>query len=119
MSVCCPACGRQIQLQDAVLAGLMAGNVTTLGQVLITRKGAVRGRIECGGLQVEGALSGTIHVRGPARVDSRAAVYGKLKAQSLVVASGARMEVELHIGHERAAATSEAASTHPALAHGA
>jgi cytoskeletal protein CcmA (bactofilin family) len=108
MSVCCPSCGRQIQLQDAVLAGLMAGNVSTLGRVVITRKGAVRGRVECGSLHVEGAVSGTIQVRGPVRIDARAALYGKLSAESLVVAPGARLEVELHIGKRGRGAEVEA-----------
>jgi cytoskeletal protein CcmA (bactofilin family) len=97
VSLRCPKCAGQIQLQNAMLTGIMTGNVTTLGQVRITRRGAVRGRIECGSLLVEGGVVGNIRVRGKATIDSKGTLAGSLSARSIVIAPGARLDADLDI----------------------
>jgi cytoskeletal protein CcmA (bactofilin family) len=98
MSIRCPQCTQRLELQDAVLAGRLAGTVSTLGHVRVTRRGRVRGRIECSSLAVEGSMNGQAEVRGPVRVDGRARLIGQLKADSITIAPGATINAHLEIG---------------------
>ncbi len=101
VSLRCPRCSGQIQLQNAILTGIMTGNVSTLGQVRITRRGTVRGKIECGSLLVEGGLVGNVRVRGVARIDSKGSLAGSLSASSIVIEAGARLDCQLDISPRR------------------
>lgn len=93
----CPHCSEHVEVQDAVLTRRMMGSIATLGQVHVAKRGDFRGRVQCSGLQVDGALHGRIVVRGAAAVGAKAAVGGTLTAHSIIVAPGARMNVELDI----------------------
>jgi hypothetical protein len=97
MTVRCPRCGAHLHAGDIIASRLPLANLSTLGEVKIVRRGAVRGSVECGSLLVEGELCGEVNVRGRARIEPRARVTGVMRATSLVVASGARMNAHVEI----------------------
>lgn len=97
MNARCPKCTGQIDLQNVVVGGVQAGTVTTMGEVRVTRRGAMSGRLDCGALRVEGTLTGEATVRGSVRVESRGSIRGNLSATSLVIPAGGRFEGELRI----------------------
>lgn len=93
----CPNCAKPIQFQDVVFNRTSAETLTTLGTVRITRRGSVKGNINCGELLVEGALNGTLHVHGPATIGNKATVTGTLHAHTLAIEAGGRLRGILDI----------------------
>ena len=102
----CPHCTAPLQLQDAVVSRPLVGTVRTLGNVKVTKRGSVRGTVDCAALLVEGAAEGDITVRGSVLLSSRGALRGKVVARSLVAPKGARVSATLTIG-EAPARTNE------------
>lgn len=94
----CPQCAKRLQFEDAVYSRPVSENVSTLGNVSVNRKGALRGTVECCDLLVEGILEGTVQVRGEARIAAKASVAGTLTAKCLQVDSGGRFRGTLCIG---------------------
>lgn len=98
ISIRCPACTGQLQLQDAVLSSTVQGTVRTLGHVRIARRGSVTGQIECGCLQVDGAMNAAALVHGPSTFTPKSRATGSLRTRSIVVAPGAVLDLDLIVG---------------------
>lgn len=94
----CRSCHKQLQFQDAVYSRSSVENVSTLGQVRIHRKAALRGKVDCGSLLVQGALDGNVNVRGEARIDAKATVSGTLSVRRLLIEPGGSFRGTLSIG---------------------
>lgn len=94
----CPNCARPIQFQDVVFHRSSAESLTTLGSVRITRRGSVQGHINCDELHVEGAMHGTMRVRGRATIGNKATINGSLRTRALTIEAGARLRGYIEIG---------------------
>ncbi len=98
MTLRCPFCTAPLQLQDALVSRPVVGTVTTLGTVKVTRRGCVRGRVDCSSLLVDGVVDGRATVRGRTIVSSRGRVEGDLVTRGLIVARGGAMNADVVIG---------------------
>ncbi len=83
-SIRCEGCAR--------IAGRLTGDLVAGGPVLVTATGSVSGDVIAAAAKVEGAIGGSLEVRGRAEVDAGARVGGRLEAARLDVAAGALLE---------------------------
>ena len=82
-------CQAPLHLQDIVISTASMGNIRTLGQVHITRRGAVRGDVHCHELRIEGRLDGSATVTNHLRVLQSAVMDADVRAHSIMIDVGA------------------------------
>lgn len=110
MNARCPSCGEGLHLQDAIIVGRSVGPLKTLGNVHVTRKGAVRGSVDCEHLLVEGKLAGDITVKETAAIRKKAKVKANITANRVSIEKGATFSGELRIGKMRVETVQETKS---------
>lgn len=86
----CPGCGTNIPLKDYVINERWTFRVQTQGDVLIGRKGHVRGAaIQCHNLTIHGDFDGAADCTGELHVFKSATISGRVRAKCLFVAERA------------------------------
>lgn len=73
-------------------AAKITGDIICDGTVKIGAGSVVKGNIEAAGAVIAGAVKGTIDVKGPVILDASAVVLGNIRAKSMQINNGARIE---------------------------
>ncbi|UYW00896.1 polymer-forming cytoskeletal protein [Flavobacterium agricola] len=83
---------------DFRLDGLLHGNFTCKGRLVIGAQGKLVGDIKCANLDIEGVFEGTAIVDALITLRTSAVVTGHLKMKNLVVEQGAKVNstCEMH-----------------------
>lgn len=76
---------------DFRLDGVLNGNFTCNGKLVIGNQGKVKGEIKCSNLDVEGVFEGTAVVDQQITLRATAVVSGHLKMKSLMIEAGAKL----------------------------
>ncbi|HET6204967.1 MAG TPA: polymer-forming cytoskeletal protein [Planctomycetota bacterium] len=95
---------------DAVLKGELAfesglrvegtfeGKIRTKGTVSISGKGKVKGEIDAGQVIVEGGIDGNVAAHDRLELRETAKLHGDVQAAKLLVAEGAALSGQCHVG---------------------
>ena len=78
----------EIYAESARITGDLIGD----GAVKIGAGSVVRGNLEATSAVIAGAVKGTIDVKGPVILDTTAVVFGNIRAKSMQINNGARIE---------------------------
>jgi len=76
---------------DFRLDGILLGNFTSNGRLVIGSQGKIKGDIKCANLDIEGIFEGTANVDQLVTLRATAVVNGHLRMRNLMVESGARV----------------------------
>lgn len=71
------------------IEGTVIGSITTAGKVVIGKTGYVEGLVNCEYADVEGKISGEIHVNALLTLKSNAIIEGNVFAEKLAIEPGA------------------------------
>lgn len=82
---------------DLRIEGIIKGEVTAVGKVVIGQTGEVYGNINAGGCTVEGKLIGNVYAKSLLIIKSTAKIEGDLIYKKLVVEEGALIKGSLII----------------------
>ena len=74
---------------DFRVDGNFEGSIETNGKVVIGKNGRIEGTVVCSSADIEGAITGTIHVKDLLSIRSTGEVKGDVVMSKLVVESGA------------------------------
>ncbi len=74
---------------DFRLDGILIGNLTCNGKLVIGPQGKIIGDIKCANLDVEGTFEGNVLVQQQIAIRSTATITGHLQMSQLIVESGA------------------------------
>ncbi|MBP6073514.1 MAG: polymer-forming cytoskeletal protein [Flavobacterium sp.] len=77
---------------DFRLDGILTGNFTSEGKIVIGPTGAVLGDIVCKSIDIEGKFSGKLQAEGLLNVKSKAHITGEVIVGKLAVEPGATFE---------------------------
>lgn len=69
--------------------GIVEGTVKTTAKVVVGEKGHINGTLECENADVEGRVSGTIHISGILTLKATAYIEGNVTAEKLSIEPGA------------------------------
>ncbi len=80
--------------------GVFAGEITTVGLLIIGRSADVRANIDAGEIRIEGSVHGDLQATTCIEVASSARVFGNLHTKALQIARGALFEGQCHMASE-------------------
>lgn len=69
--------------------GVIKGNLTSNGKVVVGKTGVIEGNLECENADFEGELTGGLFLTGTLSLKSTAKIHGDVKASKLIVEPGA------------------------------
>jgi len=81
---------------DLVLAGMLNGDVTIGGLLLIGEKGSVQGKVTAQNLILAGRVSGRITVTERIEIRTSGRIEGNITCQKIAIAEGAYLDGEVH-----------------------
>ena len=94
-SIVCPSCGQRVIVGDVIVRELRpVSRVQTCGRIVIHEKARVNAELVEAheGLEVLGGLTGNVISGGPVIIGPKARWRGDLRAPSLEIRAGARIE---------------------------
>ncbi|WP_373057258.1 polymer-forming cytoskeletal protein [Zunongwangia sp. H14] len=82
------------------IEGTLEGNLTTQGKVVIGKGGIINGKLECENADVEGRITGNLHVKEVLSLRSSAIIDGEVTTGKLAVEPGAKFNAScaMHAG---------------------
>lgn len=86
--------GDIVSKDDFRIEGVVEGNLSTQGKVVIGTSGAVKGKIECQNADIQGSFEGEITVAELLNIQATATIVGKVQTTKLAIASGAIFEAQ-------------------------
>ncbi len=75
--------------EDMRVDGIIEGNISCKGKVVISQTGEVRGQITCANIELAGKVTGNIHATGILVLKHTSVYQGELHIQSLEIEPGA------------------------------
>jgi cytoskeletal protein CcmA (bactofilin family) len=79
--------------------GTIKGNVTTPNKIVIGKKGLIDGTLTCDNAEIEGTLTGKLHVKELLSLKSTAIINGEVKVGKLSVEPGATFNATCAMGN--------------------
>lgn len=81
--------GNIVSQADFRLDGVLNGNFSTPGKIVIGPAGSIKGDVSCKNADIEGKMDGVLKVEEILNVKSKAAIYGEVICGKLSVQPGA------------------------------
>ena len=80
---------------DFRIDGIVEGNVTTSGKIVVGKSGKINGKINCSNADISGSISGKIEVNEVLSLMSDSLIQGDIVTGKLSVEEGAQVEASI------------------------
>ena len=80
---------------DFRIDGIVEGNVTTSGKIVVGKSGKINGKINCSNADISGSISGKIEVNEVLSLMSESLIKGDIVTGKLSVEEGAQVEASI------------------------
>ena len=80
---------------DFRIDGIVEGNVTTSGKIVVGKSGKINGKINCSNADISGSISGKIEVNEVLSLMSESLIHGDIVTGKLSVEEGAQVEASI------------------------
>ena len=80
---------------DFRIDGLVEGNITTTGKIVVGKSGKINGKINCSNADISGSISGKIEVNEVLSLMSESLIQGDIITGKLSVEEGAQVEASI------------------------
>ena len=80
---------------DFRIDGIVEGNVTTSGKIVVGKSGKITGKINCSNADISGSISGKIEVNEVLSLMSESLIQGDIVTGKLSVEEGAQVEASI------------------------
>ena len=87
--------GDIISKADFRIDGIVEGNITTTGKVVIGKSGKVIGKLNCSNADVSGSISGQIQISETLSLMSESYIQGDITTAKLSVEEGAQVDATI------------------------
>ena len=80
---------------DFRIDGVVEGNITTSGKIVVGKSGKINGKINCSNADISGSISGKIEVNEVLSLMSESLIQGDIVTGKLSVEEGAQVEASI------------------------
>ena len=80
---------------DFRIDGIVEGNITTTGKIVVGKSGKINGKINCSNADISGSISGKIEVNEVLSLMSESLIQGDIITGKLSVEEGAQVEASI------------------------
>ena len=80
---------------DFWIDGVVEGNITTIGKIVVGKSGKINGKINCWNADISGSISGKIEVNEVLSLMSESLIQGDIITGKLSVEEGAQVEASI------------------------
>ncbi|MEC7414837.1 MAG: polymer-forming cytoskeletal protein [Bacteroidota bacterium] len=80
---------------DFRIDGIVEGNITTSGKIVVGKSGKINGKINCSNADISGSISGKIEVAEVLSLMSESLIQGDIITGKLSVEEGAQVEASI------------------------
>ena len=80
---------------DFRIDGVVEGNITTTGKIVVGKSGKINGKINCSNADISGSISGKIEVNEVLSLMSESLIQGDIVTGKLSVEEGAQVEASI------------------------
>ena len=80
---------------DFRIDGVVEGNITTTGKIVVGKSGKINGKINCSNADISGSISGKIEVNEVLSLMSESLIQGDIITGKLTVEEGAQVEASI------------------------
>ena len=80
---------------DFRIDGIVEGNITTTGKIVVGKSGKINGKINCSNADISGSISGKIEVNEVLSLMSASQIQGDIITGKLTVEEGAQVEASI------------------------
>tara|TARA_B100000683_G_scaffold128945_1_gene126347 strand:+ start:276 stop:680 length:405 start_codon:yes stop_codon:yes gene_type:complete len=80
---------------DFRIDGVVEGNITTTGKIVVGKSGKINGKINCSNADISGTISGKIEVNEVLSLMSESLIQGDIVTGKLSVEEGAQVEASI------------------------
>ena len=80
---------------DFRIDGIVEGNITTTGKIVVGKSGKINGKINCSNADISGSISGKIEVNEVLSLMSESLIQGDIVTGKLSVEEGAQVEASI------------------------
>ena len=87
--------GDIVSKADFRIDGVVEGNITTSGKVVIGKSGKVLGKLNCSNADISGSISGQIHISETLSLMSESYIQGDITTAKLSVEEGAQVDATI------------------------
>ena len=104
--------GDIVSKADFRIDGLVEGNITTTGKVVVGKSGKISGKLNCSNADVSGSISGHIQISETLSLMSESYIQGDITTAKLSVEEGAQVDatIVMKTGKQLKAVESESAN---------
>ena len=104
--------GDIVSKADFRIDGVVEGNVTTTGKVVVGKSGKISGKLNCSNADVSGSISGQIQISETLSLMSESYIQGEITTAKLSVEEGAQVDatIVMKTGKQLKAVESESAN---------
>ena len=104
--------GDIVSKADFRIDGLVEGNITTTGKVVVGASGKISGKLNCSNADVSGSISGHIQISETLSLMSESYIQGDITTAKLSVEEGAQVDatIVMKTGKQLKAVESESAN---------
>jgi len=104
--------GDIVSKADFRIDGVVEGNITTTGKVVVGKSGKISGKLNCSNSDVSGSISGQIQISETLSLMSESYVQGDITTAKLSVEEGAQVDatIVMKTGKQLKAVESESAN---------
>ena len=104
--------GEIVSKADFRIDGVVEGNITTTGKVVVGKSGKISGKLNCSNADVSGSISGQIQISETLSLMSESYIQGEITTAKLSVEEGAQVDatIVMKTGKQLKAVESESAN---------
>ena len=104
--------GDIVSKADFRIDGVVEGNITTTGKVVVGKSGKISGKLNCSNADVSGSISGHIQISETVSLMSESYIQGDITTAKLSVEEGAQVDatIVMKTGKQLKAIESESAN---------
>ena len=104
--------GDIVSKADFRIDGLVEGNITTTGKVVVGKSGKISGKLDCSNADLSGSISGHIQISETLSLMSESYIQGDITTAKLSVEEGAQVDatIVMKTGKQLKAVESETAN---------
>ena len=104
--------GEIVSKADFRIDGVVEGNITTTGKVVVGKSGKISGKLNCSNADVSGSISGHIQISETLSLMSESYIQGDITTAKLSVEEGAQVDatIVMKTGKQLKAVESESAN---------
>jgi len=104
--------GDIVSKADFRIDGLVEGNITTTGKVVVGKSGKISGKLDCSNADLSGSISGHIQISETLSLMSESYIQGDITTAKLSVEEGAQVDatIVMKTGKQLKAVESEIAN---------